>query len=150
MFANLVCFWFLFYIFVLATCARLSWSHWSFWVHVKLRYRIVSYHMRLDSIQRPWRYVNLLTTYFVVQLRNIFTCLNSTKCNEKRISVLSEPVRLVHLNNGRFEHATVPTAVFGSVHKVRSNRRANSGCSRERYHDHPRRLIAIINDRFVQ
>jgi len=30
---------------LLATCARLSWSHSCFWVHVKLSYRIVSYNI---------------------------------------------------------------------------------------------------------
>jgi len=48
-----VCFIFFFSIFLLVTCARLSWTH-SALVHVKLYYRIVSYHWTLcDGIECP-------------------------------------------------------------------------------------------------
>jgi len=43
----------------LTTCARLSWSHSAFWVHVKLFFRIISYTSvywslwELDTVYRP-------------------------------------------------------------------------------------------------
>jgi len=67
-----VCFSFFLIIFFLATCARLSWIL-SFWVHVKLFYRIVCGFLWVCAQTKTDRPLLLVEKQLTIEMKNCFS-----------------------------------------------------------------------------